>query len=333
MFRSPLGTHGIDSSEVAVGADGGAAFDPNPCLDELGERLAEVDSPIGKTEGARYADLSTAQQDEVDRFLTRFGHFSDSGNDFSVPAWRDTPDTVVSMALRREDQAARADHLTLTDVESRIPPWRRPMIHRLGRGTASFGDRRDAVSSTYTFRYGLLRDYFLELGTRLADADVLSDADDIIYLTVDEVYAALDDGHDRSGIVRHRRSEMEEAAEYAMPDLIDGDDFVPGRGFAADQRVWTGTPTARGHHRGAARIVGGIDDLAKVTSGDVLVIPFSDVGWTPLFAQAGAVVTESDGMPSPSSIVAREFGLPCVVSVESAMRIPDGATVTVDGYR
>ena len=333
IFRSQLGAHDIDSSEVAVGVDSGAAFDPNPYLDELGKRLAEGDSSIGETEGARYADLSPAQQDEVDRFLARFGHFSDSGNDFSVPTWKDTPDTVVRMALRREGQTTRVNRLSLADVESRIPPWKRPMVHRLGRGTASFGDRRDAVSSTYTFGYGLFRDYFLELGNRLAEADVLSDADDIMYLTVDEVYAALDDAQDRSTIVRERRSEMEEAADYDMPDLVYGDDFVPSRGVAADQDVWTGTPTARGHHRGAARIVGGIDDLDKVSSGDVLVIPFSDVGWTPLFAQAGAVVAESGGMLSHSSIVAREYGLPCVVSVEGAMRIPDGATVTVDGYR
>ncbi len=333
MFRSQLGAHGLDGSEVAVGVDGGAAFDPNPYLDELGKRLAEVDSPIGETGEVRYVDLSPAQRDEVDRFLNRFGHFSDSGNDFSVPTWKDTPDTVVRMALRRDGQTARADRVTLEDVESRIPQWKRPLVHRLGRSAASFGDRRDAVSSTYTFGYGLFRDYFLELGKRLAEAGALSDGDDIMYLTVDEVYATLDDGQDRSHVVRKRRSEMEDAVEYDMPDLIYGDDFVPSRGVAPDRGVWTGTPTARGHHRGAARIVRGIDHLGKVSSGDVLVIPFSDVGWTPLFAQAGAVVAESGGMLSHSSIVAREYGLPCVVSVEGAMRIPDGATITVDGYR
>ncbi len=154
-----------------------------------------------------------------------------------------------------------------------------------------------------------------------------------MYLTVDEVYATLDDGRDRSDVVWKRRCEMEDAVEYDMPDLVYGDDFVPSRGVAPERGVWTGTPTARGHHRGAARIVRGIDDLDKVSAGDVLVIPFSDVGWTPLFAQAGAVVAESGGMLSHSSIVAREYGLPCVVSVEGAMRIPDGATITVDGYR
>jgi pyruvate,water dikinase len=51
-----------------------------------------------------------------------------------------------------------------------------------------------------------------------------------------------------------------------------------------------------------------------------------------MLARAGAVVAESGGLLSHSSIVAREFGIPCVVSVPGAMRIPDGATIRVDGY-
>ena len=62
------------------------------------------------------------------------------------------------------------------------------------------------------------------------------------------------------------------------------------------------------------------------------MIPYSDVGWTPMLARAGAVVAESGGLLSHSSIVAREFGIPCVVSVAGAMRIPDGASIRVDGY-
>jgi len=67
--------------------------------------------------------------------------------------------------------------------------------------------------------------------------------------------------------------------------------------------------------------------------GDVLVIPFSDVGWTPLFAKAGAVVAESGGILSHSSIVAREYGIPAVVSVPNACQLQDGTLVTVDGFQ
>ena len=66
--------------------------------------------------------------------------------------------------------------------------------------------------------------------------------------------------------------------------------------------------------------------------GDVLVVPFADVAWTPLFGRAAAVVAEAGGILSHAAVVAREYGIPCVVSVhEATTAIPDGATVLVDG--
>jgi pyruvate,water dikinase len=81
------------------------------------------------------------------------------------------------------------------------------------------------------------------------------------------------------------------------------------------------------------KVLTGLQDFDKLQEGDVLVIPYSDVGWTPLFAKAGAVVAESGGILSHSSIVAREYGIPAVVSVAGACRLGDGVCVTVDGYR
>ena len=76
----------------------------------------------------------------------------------------------------------------------------------------------------------------------------------------------------------------------------------------------------------------GRDDFAAVGSGEILVIPYSDVGWTPLFARAAGVVAEAGGLLSHAAIVAREYGIPCVVSVAGACSaIPDGALVHVDG--
>jgi pyruvate,water dikinase len=78
--------------------------------------------------------------------------------------------------------------------------------------------------------------------------------------------------------------------------------------------------------------VRGIQDFSKVKQGDVVVIPYSDVSWTPLFARAGAVVSESGGLLSHSSIVAREYNIPAVVSADGAMRLSDDTLVTVNGH-
>jgi pyruvate,water dikinase len=67
---------------------------------------------------------------------------------------------------------------------------------------------------------------------------------------------------------------------------------------------------------------------------DILVVPFTDVGWTPLFAGIGGIVAETGGLLSHTSIVAREYDLPAVVSVPGAThRIREGQPITIDGRR
>lgn len=305
-------------------------YDPNPHLDDLARQIDELGPEAKQSiEDEGYGALPRSLKEPFDRFLDDFGHFSDSGNDFSVPPWRETPDTVVRMAAARTPaDKGDADVETLTS-----PAWRAPGIRYLRRKSAAYANRREAVSSMYTYGYGLFRPRVIELGSRLVDRGILSKPDDVMYLTVEELYDSVTAGTQRLDIVEERRTEMDEAAGIDMPDLVYGDDFIPSKAPSADGSVWRGTPTMRGHHRGPARVVGGINDFAKVVDGDVIIIPFSDVGWTPLFAKAGAVVAESGGMLSHSSIVAREYGLPCVVSVAGAMRIPDGSIVVVDGYQ
>ena len=77
-----------------------------------------------------------------------------------------------------------------------------------------------------------------------------------------------------------------------------------------------------------------LSQFEQLQPGDVLVIPYSDVSWTPLFSKAGAVVAESGGILSHSSIVAREHQLPAVVSVTGACQLlTDGMMVLIDGYK
>jgi pyruvate,water dikinase len=125
--------------------------------------------------------------------------------------------------------------------------------------------------------------------------------------------------------------EMEQCRNILLPALIYGDAAPMSQNEAAEKL--TGVPASRGFYSGPAKVVHGLDDFHKVQPGDVLVIPYSDVGWTPLFAHAGAVVAESGGMLSHSAIVAREYRIPAVVSVTGAMQLTDHTPLTVDGFR
>ena len=89
-----------------------------------------------------------------------------------------------------------------------------------------------------------------------------------------------------------------------------------------------------GKASGPARVLLSAEAALEVElePGEVLVAPFTDAPWTPLFVPAAAVVVETGGILSHAATVAREFGIPAVVAVKGATRlIRTGQMVTVDG--
>lgn len=66
----------------------------------------------------------------------------------------------------------------------------------------------------------------------------------------------------------------------------------------------------------------------------MLVCPYTNPAWTPLFQQASAVVVDTGAIASHAAIVAREYGIPAVMGTRTGTTtIADGQLITVDGTR
>ena len=126
------------------------------------------------------------------------------------------------------------------------------------------------------------------------------------------------------------KHEMESYADLSLPAVIYGE--TPPPIAAPDETIMKGIPTSPGIFEGEIVVVKGYKDFKKELAGKILVIPFSDVGWTPILSRAAAIVAESGGMLSHASIIARELSLPALSSVDHACTIPDGTRARVDGY-
>ena len=146
--------------------------------------------------------------------------------------------------------------------------------------------------------------------------------------------AAAGSDTDFASLVAQRKLEIKVAKDVVLPEVIYGDQAPPVELYSAERRFLSGIPTSGGYFQGPVRVIGSLTEFGKMDKDAVLVIPFSDISWVPLFAQAGAIIAESGGMLSHSSIVAREYQIPAVVSITNACHLlQDDMMVTVDGFK
>ena len=92
-----------------------------------------------------------------------------------------------------------------------------------------------------------------------------------------------------------------------------------------------GRVACKGSAKGTAAIVHGVKDLGKVKVGSVLVAVTTHPDYVSAMRKAVAIVTDEGGITSHAAIVAREFGIPCIVGCANASKLlKDGDVVEVD---
>ncbi|MCA9712190.1 MAG: phosphoenolpyruvate synthase, partial [Myxococcales bacterium] len=163
----------------------------------------------------------------------------------------------------------------------------------------------------------------------------LEHPDDGFMLTLLELAALEGPGPDLRPEVERRRAELRRYARLVPPRVITSDGEQPPLPEVDDLGPGElgGLAASAGTVEGVARVV--LDPSREVLqAGEILVAPFTDPGWTPLFVHAAGLVMEVGGLMTHGSVVAREYGLPAVVGVDGATtRIRTGQRIRVDGDR
>src|SRR5438132_1202869 len=196
-------------------------------------------------------------------------------------------------------------------------------------------------------RVGVLpRRLVLDAGRRLTSAGTLDDATDVFYLRRDELRSALlGSSEGLAALAEDRRKEMVRWAQVRPPQTVGAPPVATATEDEDPDRFWgthklrsdrpgelKGNGASAGVGRGPARVLATLNEAGRFQPGDVLVTRTTMPPWTPLFAVASAVVTETGGILSHAAVTAREYGLPAVLCVENATGlIRDGQPVEVDG--
>jgi phosphohistidine swiveling domain-containing protein/nucleoside-diphosphate-sugar epimerase len=257
----------------------------------------------------------------VTRALALIGHRGPGEVEMRCSTYADDPDLLIRMVAKALVTAPR-ELPTLPQVPLRA--------RAVGVAAAAQIREREVRRDRMVRAIWILRRLLREQGRRMVDAGELSQVDDVFYLLVDELDAPPPD---LAGIVARRRAEQAALQELVAPEAFSGT-WVPTSAPPDVIRggdVLHGIGVSGGRVRGLVRVVHAetIDDLQP---GEILVAKVTDVGYTPAFAYAAAVVTELGGPTSHAAIVAREFGVPCVVNARgAAARLSTGTLIEVDG--
>jgi phosphohistidine swiveling domain-containing protein len=195
-----------------------------------------------------------------------------------------------------------------------------------------------------------LRLAVIAIGRKLAQAGVLADAEDVVFLHYNEVRLLLADQSalgDVQDLVSDRRDEHEDAAERRPPSWAgtateDALAFPYASLWGFPEKFHAGEPATTGEVRGlaaspgvvegTARFVSSLDQFDEVEDGDILVCRMTNPAWVVLFTKIHGLVTEAGGTMSHPAVVAREFGIPAVVGTTNAGdRINTGDRIRVNG--
>ncbi|KAM7310658.1 hypothetical protein ISCGN_007566 [Ixodes scapularis] len=188
------------------------------------------------------------------------------------------------------------------------------------------------VKMTDAFRTALRH-----LASQMVAEGRLPEADVLFFLTLPEIEQLLATRSPKlvaKAVRRHRLHP--ELKKRVFPELFKGipqflnqhakEEVTPGK------KLLKGTPVSGGVAEGPARVVRSIEDASHIQKGDVLVAYCTDIAWSPYFPLVAGVVTELGGLISHGAVVAREYGIPCVVGVHGVTgTICSGERVRLDG--
>jgi pyruvate,water dikinase len=197
---------------------------------------------------------------------------------------------------------------------------------------------REDTHFALTLPMPVLRQTLLELGRRLADVGILETADDVFHLRfeelkgIDGIWPPPAELAETLRQAAHRRAaRRQELAGTPLMELQMPSLFRPQAGQAV---LVAGMPGSPGVAEGPVRVVRDPAAFGSLLPGEVLVAPYTNPSWTPLFTRAAAVVVDTGAAMSHAAIVAREYGVPAVMGTgDGTRRLSDGQWVRVDGSR
>jgi len=267
---------------------------------------------------------------QFEDWLQTYGYLSEVGTDISVPNWLEQPDILKEMLFKIvKNTNYRMENSTVSNL-TRWERWRQKQCYQ-----------RTLTKSQIAEIYGKLLAYLrwtiLAIESQAITQGILENAGDIFYLEWDEIkdWIQSDIAPDFISKISQRRQTFQEDSDRSVPPVVYGNLLPKPRSIPIqNSAILQGIPASIGCVEGTVKICRSLTNIIDQTEDIILVVPYTDAGWSPILLTAKAIISEVGGQLSHGAIIAREYGIPAVMNIQGATTyLKDGQRVRVDGYQ
>ncbi|XP_071034849.1 rifampicin phosphotransferase [Parasteatoda tepidariorum] len=328
---------------------------------DVPENLQELARIIAKQHGSTFSSLSPNMAYNVlendtslagvlfKEFLRKHGHRCIKEFDIYSESWGMNPENLMPIlqSMVISPNILNPQHKEEMTVETAISKVKAP-VSGIYRKILKFVlpwcrnavRRREKTKSMVIKTLDWLRKTVSQLAEMMVQEEMLPSKDLLYFLTLGEVDELI--RYRKSGLVSKaiRRKKLHPKLDnLTFPEIITG---IPKpvevkedmESLSKSSFTITGTPVCQGKVRGTARVIKSFSEVSQIQNGDILITYSTDIGWTPYFPLLSGVVTVLGGLISHGAVIAREYGLPCIVGAQNALSVfKSGDIVLLDGTK
>lgn len=261
-------------------------------------------------------------------WLNDYGYLSDVATDIAVPRWLENPHSMREVFTKFLLQE--------TDIEVKTSQNKKNYPHWFLKYVQKRLILKGKVTEIYSRLLAHLRWHFIALEKHWLKTESLEPGD-IFFLTLAEIRQLVDKfAPSLLAVISQRKAEFTRNQELKpIPYIIYGNPparkFISISNLASKQKL-QGIGASFGQVEGRVKIVTRWQSNLTIDHNTILVVPYTDSGWSPLLAQAGGIIAEVGGCLSHGAIIAREYGIPAVMDVHNATHLlQDNQRVRIDG--
>ena len=265
-------------------------------------------------------------------WLKQYGYLSEVATDIAIPRWQDKPGIPRQMFTRFFFDAQGAKKAQIASIKSSQSIPAKIVQKRL--------NLKGAVGEIYNKLLANLRWSFLALEQQWLNDGSIERAGDIFLLKLEEILAIAEGDRELTSkltqLLEQREQQWSRERQLTVvPKLVYGQPNLSTWTTSTvldSQSRFKGIGTSVGQIEGKIAVISSLQNTAAIDRETIIVVPYTDAGWSPLLARAGGLISEVGGRLSHGAIVAREYHIPAVMDVANATQIfRDGQKVRING--